>query len=231
MTKDFAKLERPQEKEAAVKKNKKPLPLWVIFLGLLMILNIIVMLYKNENQMKPVTAENETAQLQIDHQIQQSELSTTVTPASNRHLETETDGDILDDEPKETETVVSYDFYKKLPEVKVLDEIKVTSVKTKAAQKTIQIIEQTEEKAPVNLSNNGYLLQVASFRKVSDAERLMTRLKEAGFSSVYIQEVMIKEQDWHRVMLGKFNTFEEMQSKRQGLKLMGLETLLITVKN
>ncbi len=248
MTKDFAKLERPQEEKIPQEKKAKPILLWVIVLGLLMTLNIVVMLYKNKNQI--VVPNNEIENSMMQQQTANAEQSKivsepTISVTSSVTRKTDQDTEVLDhvepeEEPEETETVVSYDFYKKLPEVKVLEEIEVATVKTKAAQQaqTVQIkhqplqkIEKVKENSDIHLSNYGYLLQVASFRKMSDANRLLNRLKEAGFSSVFIQEVIIKEQNWHRVMLGKFNSFDEMQSKRQGLKLMGLDSLLITIKS
>ena len=53
------------------------------------------------------------------------------------------------------------------------------------------------------LAKNGYLIQVASFRKRQDAARMKASLTLKGFD-VIIASVTQQQTNWHRVMIGPF---------------------------
>jgi cell division protein FtsN len=77
---------------------------------------------------------------------------------------------------------------------------------------------------------NAYLLQVGSFRRPADAERLKARLALLGVSSS-IQQVTINGKDtFHRVRAGPYRGKDSLNQARSLLTRNGLESLAIKLK-
>lgn len=75
-----------------------------------------------------------------------------------------------------------------------------------------------------------YLLQVASFRGVSDAERLKARLALLGMQS-RIQRVTVNNKDtYHRVRTGPYKGKQAVNQARALLSKNGLESIAIRLK-
>lgn len=74
-----------------------------------------------------------------------------------------------------------------------------------------------------------YLVQVASLRKVSDAEQLKARLALLGIRSS-IQRVTIKGKDYHRVRTGPYWGRQEVNKTRALLSSNGLQAMAIRLK-
>jgi cell division protein FtsN len=112
-----------------------------------------------------------------------------------------------------------FDFYTLLPSMEVVvpeEEIVEPERATEPADSRPAAAE------PVN-----YLLQVGSFRKAGDADRVKAQLALLGFSS-HIQRVEgAGGAVWHRVRTGPFAGAAELRAARQRLEDNGHRTLVI----
>lgn len=240
MPKDFAKLNRPIENSIPVLKSEtQSIPVWVWIIGALLIGNMLLFVVKYNkklNVFEPVASHIEP----VAQVVEITESVTASVDSSPPATETTTVTQEDKGDGKVSEKVVEkpdLDFYVELAKVDVLGEIEApASVKRKptveATKKNNQ--EQTTTKSTATqtkpLQNTGYLLQVSSFKSSNDAERLLGRLKKSGFSEAYIQAAQINGTIWHRVMLGQYGSFAVMDSKRKALKLLGFDSMQITLK-
>lgn len=209
---------------------------------------------------RPVTLEDVFSPDEIELGTSAVTTSQTITSAQAFDINEGTDSKVNESTEATFETTKpTYDFYQKLPEVDVLSDIQATPEVTKqepstvaskppvsSSKKSTQSSSNTQKTAAASLAtsskkaesvktkkpaaNKSYLLQVASFKSDNDAKRLLNRLKKASFNTAYIQEAEVKNAVWHRVMLGEFKDYDTMNSKRQGLKLLGFDSMLITLK-
>lgn len=74
-----------------------------------------------------------------------------------------------------------------------------------------------------------YLVQVASFRQASDAERLKAKLALLGVR-VRVQRVTVNGKDYHRVRAGPYKGKQEVNKTRALLSSNGLESIAIKLK-
>jgi cell division septation protein DedD len=68
-----------------------------------------------------------------------------------------------------------------------------------------------------------YTVQVAALVSVSDARGVLTRVQARGFSGV-VQPPLTKEDKFHRVWVGEFDTMEEARQMESRLKASGFQT-------
>lgn len=137
-----------------------------------------------------------------------------------------------------------FDFYNILPEMEVVvpDEELVgkppvippkplSPQKEEPATKAAEAVEEKTASAPIPAaSGNSYLLQVASFRTVADAERLKARLALLGIQA-QIQQVTVNGKDtYHRVRTGPYAGKESVTEARALLTRNGLESIAIKLK-
>jgi len=137
-----------------------------------------------------------------------------------------------------------FDFYNILPEMEVVvpDEELVgkppvippkplSPQKEEPATKAAEAVEEKTASAPTpGASGNSYLLQVASFRTVADAERLKARLALLGIQA-QIQQVTVNGKDtYHRVRTGPYAGKESVTEARALLTRNGLESIAIKLK-
>jgi cell division protein FtsN len=108
-----------------------------------------------------------------------------------------------------------YDFYTMLPEMEV-----VVPEEEAAPQATVPPI-----------TNPGtYVLQVGSFRRYQEADKLKAELALAGFKAE-IQKVTINnDATWHRVRLGPYNKLDDLNKVRGQLKAQGIKAILLKLK-
>lgn len=84
--------------------------------------------------------------------------------------------------------------------------------------------------APPRADGERYLLQVGSFRKLEDADRLKARLAFMGLEST-IQTVSIDgAETWHRVRVGPFIGRRALDQARATLKQNNFESLALKLK-
>ncbi len=92
------------------------------------------------------------------------------------------------------------------------------------------------ERPPAAVSPSGpeasgsYMIQVGSFQRYQDADRVKARLALAGVSAG-IQRVVINGSDiWYRVRVGPFNDLKSLQGARQRLTEGRFNYMLVKVK-
>lgn len=96
-----------------------------------------------------------------------------------------------------------FDFYNILPEV----EVKVPDWQ----------LERSENSPTENLETGTYVMQVGSFKELTDADRAKAQLALNGMHAK-IHRVVINGQDvWYRVHLGPFRQAAEVQAMRRKL--------------
>ena len=137
-----------------------------------------------------------------------------------------------------------FDFYNILPEMEVLvpDEEfsgkpptippkpKPSQKAEPASEPTPSASETTTSKDSPAADGNSYLLQVASYRTASDAERLKAQLALLGVQA-QIQKVTINGKDtYHRVRAGPYKGKESANAARALLARNGLESIAIKLK-
>ncbi len=114
-----------------------------------------------------------------------------------------------------------FDFYTLLPKMKVDTSNHPKRAETKSAL----------QGAPSLTPHEGnYVVQIASFRKFKDAERLRASLALQGFEASVTQS---KHGDniWNRVFLGPYENKKSASSARLALKQMGMDSLVVRSSN
>ncbi|MEA3278604.1 MAG: SPOR domain-containing protein [Pseudomonadota bacterium] len=145
----------------------------------------------------------------------------------------------------EAPTKPRFDFYNILPEMEVVvpdEELAATAAPPPKppAPKPGQAMEEKKAAKPPKTvsqqaatpaqSRTGYLLQVASFRRAADAERVKAQLALLGISA-QIQRVTINNKDtFHRVRAGPYRGKDALNQARALLSRNGLESIAIKLK-
>ncbi len=120
-------------------------------------------------------------------QTNESEGQGTPTPGSGQPDSSDA---IVADAPDTTKR--HFDFFTVLPEMEV-------------------VVPETEirQQVQADTTSGPYILQVGSFRKSADAERLKARLALLGMIAK-IQKVTVNDAAWHRVRLGPYDSAREV---------------------
>jgi len=74
-----------------------------------------------------------------------------------------------------------------------------------------------------------YLLQAGSFRRQQDAESLKARLAFLSIESS-IEKVIVNGDNWHRIRIGPFSSFRDINSTRNRLLKNDINAILIRIK-
>ena len=74
------------------------------------------------------------------------------------------------------------------------------------------------------------MLQVGSFRRFEDAERLKARLALLGVQAGIQKVTTGGGETWHRVRLGPYGDLNQLDRVRGRLKQNGISTLLVKMK-
>ena len=115
--------------------------------------------------------------------------------------------------PAEPKPKPRYDFYTILPEIETVlpEKAEGTDART--------------PKPPAVESGARYVLQAASFARFEDADRLKARLALNGLVA-HIQKVSIEGRgEYHRVRLGPYSGFQELDAVDRRLRELGLRAL------
>ncbi|WP_249978414.1 SPOR domain-containing protein [Vreelandella olivaria] len=89
----------------------------------------------------------------------------------------------------------------------------------------------TVQQSPASTSTpNRYMLQAASFRELSDAEQLRSRLRNLSLLA-QISEVQANGDTWHRVQVGPYEDTRELNRAQDLMSTQGIEPLLIQLQN
>jgi len=111
-----------------------------------------------------------------------------------------------------------YDFFTVLPEMEVVVPEQELS---RQAQPQAAPVPDTQA-----AGGGSYLLQVGSFRDVSDAEQLKARLALLGVVA-RVQSVTVNDATWHRVRVGPVATAREADDLRGRLANNGIDSLVM----
>jgi cell division protein FtsN len=133
-----------------------------------------------------------------------------------------------------------FDFYNILPEMEVVvpDEdlaakpppLPPKPQKADPAAQPAQPNEALTQTPPAATADGSYLLQVASYRNVTEAERLKAQLALSGIQA-QIQQVTINGKDtYHRVRAGPYRDKDAINQARAQLSRKGLESITIKLK-
>lgn len=109
-----------------------------------------------------------------------------------------------------------YDFFTVLPEMEVIVPEEELNVRTQPG-------------AQADAGNNGeseYLLQVASFQNVDDAEEMKARLALLGIVAT-VQSVTVNDATWHRVRVGPVAGARAAEDLRRVLADNGIDSLVM----
>jgi cell division protein FtsN len=127
------------------------------------------------------------------------------------------------DTPKPT-----FEFYTILPEMEVVipDEELMAPEPPDTASSTARV----ERPEPALPSDTAYILQMGSFRKYQDADRMKAKLALIGIEAE-IQKVSINNRDtFHRVRSGPYHSQSQLNTVRRLAKENNIATLVIKLK-
>ena len=120
-----------------------------------------------------------------------------------------------------------FDFYTVLPEMEVVvpePEPEPAPAKETRKPSAPAVAERTRT------TGTAYMLQMGSFRKYEDADRMKARLALLGIEAE-IQKVNINNQDvFHRVRSGPYHSSQQVNRLRARLRQNKINTLLIKLK-
>jgi len=119
----------------------------------------------------------------------------------------------------------TFEFYSLLPETEVVVD------EPKLSKKIIVTAPVQAEKNKKNSVNKvKYMLQVGSFRKLSDADAHKAKLAFLGIESK-VQTVTIDNKDtWHRVQVGPIIGRKKADALKKHLQQNGIDSLLVRAK-
>jgi cell division protein FtsN len=127
-----------------------------------------------------------------------------------------------------------FEFYTILPEMEVVipdEEVappKETRTKPATAARTPPA--GPESAAPQAATNESYILQMGSFRKFADADRMKARLALIGIEA-QVQKVSINNKEtYHRVRSGPYHSQAELNRVRKLANDHNISTLVIRLK-
>jgi cell division protein FtsN len=83
---------------------------------------------------------------------------------------------------------------------------------------------------PAPAGNGSYLVQVASFKRATDAERLKARLAQLGIVSSVQPVTMASGEVYHRVRTGPYPDKKSVEEVRALLKRNGQDSMTISIK-
>ena len=120
----------------------------------------------------------------------------------------------------------TFDFYTLLPEMEVLVN------KPKNTKQPIVTSPPQQQETPKKESEKiSYMLQVGSFRKLSDADVFKAKLAFLGIESK-VQTVTIDNKDtWHRVQVGPIIGRDKADALQKQLKQNEIDSLLMRAKH
>ncbi|MFG6665926.1 SPOR domain-containing protein [Halomonas sp. HNIBRBA4712] len=101
----------------------------------------------------------------------------------------------------------------------------VIAANTRQEEQTPQAAAPEPAAAP-----NRYMLQAASFKELSDAEQLRSRLRNLSLLA-QITEVQASGDIWHRVQVGPYEDPRELSRAQDLMATQGIEPLLIQLQN
>lgn len=134
-------------------------------------------------------------------------------------------------------TKPKFEFYTLLPEMEVVvpDEDLATpapaSAESSATAETptrAAIEDNTNGDADSALKSSGhYIVQVASFRSIKEADGLKAQLTLLGFQPVVQTVAINSDENWHRVRIGPYADRDALEAARKRLRAHGHDNPLV----
>ncbi|MCU7809619.1 MAG: SPOR domain-containing protein [Candidatus Thiodiazotropha sp. (ex Notomyrtea botanica)] len=128
--------------------------------------------------------------------------------------------------PKSNAPKPTFEFYTILPEMEVV----IPDEELMAPEATGPSSAQTEMPTPAVKDGTSYILQMGSFRKYGDADRMKAKLALIGIEAE-IQKVSINNRDtFHRVRSGPYQTQRQLNAVRRLANDNNIASLVIKLK-
>lgn len=127
----------------------------------------------------------------------------------------------------------TFEFYTLLPETEVIapgGSSEATPEPTAPASPETAA-DDAANQTPQPKATGRYMLQAASFRDISDAERLANRLKDFGLLAKITDVRANGNQLWHRVQVGPYQDTRELSRAQDLMMTQGIEPLMIRLQN
>ncbi len=199
---------RDYAKTSSRKKKSGQLPGWVWMLGGLAIGLFVAFIVYLNNAAKP--GQKDTIA---------SVIKNTFSDLQENAKQRETSQPKQQEKPKPTKTEPSknhtkFDFYYILPEI----DVPVPDQELERRRKN-----------PVETDKGEYILQVGSFRELSQADQLKAKLALKGLTA-NIQSVKINNSTWHRVRIGPIDNITRLSETRRRLKESGIHSIVVKNK-
>ena len=144
----------------------------------------------------------------------------------NDNVEPQTSNSSGTEQAKKTNNSIepTFEFYTLLPEMEVV-------INTPAQPRTQHSPREEKPEIRSKEDKNTYLLQVGSFRKLSDADGFKAKLAFLGIESK-VQTVTIDNKDtWHRVQVGPIIGRVKAEVVKTQLQQNKIESLLVRTKH
>jgi cell division protein FtsN len=130
--------------------------------------------------------------------------------------------------PKNEAPKPTFEFYTILPEMEVV--IPDEELMAPEPQEQTASSARVTAPEPALPSDTAYILQMGSFRKYGDADRMKAKLALIGIEAE-IQKVSINNRDtFHRVRSGPYHSQRQLNTARQLAKENNIATLVIKLK-
>lgn len=212
MAKDFKNTRRPKDKPA-------PGWLWLVA-GLAVGLFVALLVYLGDHSKDgteaarpPMLEEEQTAEPAPKFKEKSALAGKEKTGAAKAKTEAKANAKEKS-EPEQTAQKPKFDFYNLLPEM----EVQIPE-KELAAER---------EKKPSD--NTVYYLQVGSFRRFEDADRMRAQLALLSIET-QIQRITVNDaQTWHRVRAGPYTSAREMDKIRTRLRGESIDPIVLKVR-
>ena len=131
-----------------------------------------------------------------------------------------------------------FEFYTLLPELEVVvsDEdlpapgpapAASSAADTKVATTAAAVKDDARGDAEAALKSGHYILQVASFKSMKDADGLKAELTLLGFRPVVQTVAIDSDEEWHRVRIGPYADRESLEAARIRLRADGHDNPLV----
>jgi|TARA_B100000700_G_scaffold110423_1_gene124437 cell division protein FtsN len=133
----------------------------------------------------------------------------------------------------------TFEFYTLLPESEVIapggesqGKAAATAKDPIAEQISRQQAQSAENRRPTEIADNErYVLQAASFRDASDAQRLAGKLSDFGLIASISKVQTGDGATWHRVQVGPYGDAGELNRAQDLMITQGIEPLTIRLQN
>jgi len=123
-----------------------------------------------------------------------------------------------------------FDFYHLLPEMEVAvpeHELDAPAPRPAPAAPATATAPAGAPSAP---AGKGYVIQVGSFQRAEEADRLRANLALQGFEA-HLQSIALDGRDtWHRVRLGPFKSVEDVNAMRRRLEGLDFGAMVVKLK-